>query len=99
MNPSKATRKVSATGLRQCLDPEHQHSWMEGETRLRDADERSESLEQRFKYIARYEKLLRRPQAQDVLQIVSIASHECERIARFAVSSRDARRRFGDKRR
>ena len=37
---------------------------------LRDADERSELLELRLKYVARFEKLLRRPQAQEVLKIL-----------------------------
>lgn len=66
-----------AKGLRQFLDPLQQRDWMEGETDLPEqphgrhagvqggtaADERSESLEQRFKYAARFEKLLRRRQA------------------------------------
>lgn len=81
MYPGKATRKVkgrrSATGLRQFLDPEQQHNWMEGKTSLADADEGSESLEQRFKYIARFEKLLRRPQAQEVLEILSLYGQSC----------------------
>ena len=37
-----------ATGLRQFLGPEQQRDWMEGRTDLPDADERAESLEQRF---------------------------------------------------
>ncbi len=40
---------------------------MEGEASLADSDQHSQSLEHRFKYAARFEKLLRRPQAQDVL--------------------------------
>ena len=39
---------------------------MQGKTILHDVDERSESLELRLKYVARFEKLLRRPQAQEV---------------------------------
>jgi hypothetical protein len=61
-----------AKGLRQFLDLEQQHAWMEGETSLVDADERSESLEHRFKYSARFEKLLRRPQAQEALDILRL---------------------------
>ena len=71
----------SAKGLRQFLDREQQRAWMEGET-LPDADERSESLEQRFKYAARFEKLLRRPQAQEVLEILRLYAESCIPIPR-----------------
>ena len=66
-----------ATGLRQFLGPEQQRDWMEGRTDLPDADERAESLEQRFKYAARFQKLLRRPQAQDVLEILGRYGQSC----------------------
>jgi hypothetical protein len=69
-------------GLRQFLDPEQQHAWLEGETTLEDATERSESLEQRFKYVARFEKLLRRPQAQDALDILRLSGETCIPIPR-----------------
>src|SRR5437868_1629159 len=69
-------------GLRQFLSPEQQRAWLEGEANLPDADERTESLEQRFKYIARFEKLLRRPQAQDVLDILRIYGATCIPIPR-----------------
>ena len=72
----------SGKGLRQFLNPEQQRAWMEGETVLRDADERSESLEQRFRYVARFEKLLQRPQAQDVLEILKIYGETCMPIPR-----------------
>jgi hypothetical protein len=72
----------SPKGLRQFLSPEQQRAWLEGETILPDADERSESLEQRFKYVARFEKLLRRPQAQDVLEILRIYGETCLPIPR-----------------
>jgi len=55
---------------------------MEGETNLPDADERSESLEQRFKYVARFEKLLRRPQAHDVLDVLRLYGATCIPIPR-----------------
>lgn len=70
------------TGLRQFLDPEQQRDWIEGKADLPDADERSESLELRFKYLARYEKLLRRPQAQDVLAILGLYGRTCIPIPR-----------------
>jgi 5'-3' exonuclease len=59
-----AARRPSPTGLRRFLDLEQQHDWMEGKTVPRDADERSQSLELRLKYVSRFEKLLRRPQVQ-----------------------------------
>jgi hypothetical protein len=69
-------------GLRQFLNPEQQRSWMDGETDPPDADERSESLEQRFKYVARLEKLLQRPQAEDVLDILRTYGATCIPIPR-----------------
>jgi hypothetical protein len=51
-------------------------------TPTRDADERSESLEQRFKYIPRFEKFLRRPQAQDALAILKLYAESCIPIPR-----------------
>ena len=71
-----------AKGLRQFLDPEQQRAWMEGETPLPDVAERSESLEQRFKYAARFEKLLRRPQAEEVLAILRLYAENCIPIPR-----------------
>ena len=69
-------------GLRQFLDAEKQRDWMEGRTTPPDAEERSESLEQRFRYVARFEKLLRRPQAQEVLEILRIYGENCIPIPR-----------------
>ena len=76
------TGRRSAKGLRQFLDGEQQRAWLEGETRLPDTDERSESLEQRFKYVARFEKLLQRPQAEDVLDILRTYGETCIPIPR-----------------
>ena len=78
----KSPDRGSAKGLRQFLDPEQQRAWMEGEMHLPDAAERSESLEQRFKYAARFEKLLRRPQAQEVLDILGRYAQTCIPIPR-----------------
>jgi hypothetical protein len=72
----------SAKGLRQFLDSEQQRAWQDGETNPPDAAERSESLEQRFKYAARFEKLLGRPQAQDVLDILRVYGEHCIPIPR-----------------
>jgi hypothetical protein len=59
-------------GLRQFLDPEQQRTWVEDQATLTDSPDRTQSLEQRFKYTARFEKLLRRPQAEDVLDILRL---------------------------
>lgn len=69
-------------GLRQFLTSEQQLTWMKGEVSLRDTHERSQSLEQRFKYAARFEKLLRRPQAQEVLDILRLYGDSCLPIPR-----------------
>ena len=69
-------------GLRQFLDPEQQRAWLDGEANPPDAHDRSESLEQRFKYTARFEKLLRRPQAHDVLDILRRYGETCIPIPR-----------------
>ena len=49
---------------------------------LADADDRTESLELRFKYAARFEKLLLRPQAHDALEILRIYGATCLPIPR-----------------
>ncbi len=71
-----------AKGLRQFLTADEQRAWMEGEASLPDAEERSQSLEQRFKYAARFEKLLRRPQAQDLLDLLRVYGESCLPIPR-----------------
>jgi hypothetical protein len=80
--PRGVRGRNTAKGLRQFLDPEQQRAWLDGEATLSDAEERSESLEQRFKYAARFEKLLRRPQAQDVLDILGLYGATCIPIPR-----------------
>lgn len=72
-----AARRPSSTGLRQFMELEQQRDWMEGKITPRDADERPESLELRFKYAARFEKLLRRPQAPEVLDILRRYGRDC----------------------
>jgi hypothetical protein len=76
------TPRPSTTGVRQFLDLEQQRDWIEGKTDLPDASDRSESLEQRFKYAARFEKLLRRPQAEEVLEILGLYGPNCIPIPR-----------------
>ena len=65
------------TGLRQFVGLEQQQGWLEGETDLPDAETREESLELRLKYAARFEKLLARPQAEDLLEIVGRYGRSC----------------------
>src|SRR5215813_6661543 len=77
-----ATRRGSTTGLRRFLDLRQQREWMQGRTVLRDADERAESPELRLKYVARFEKLLRRPQAPAVLEILRRYGRDCLPIPR-----------------
>jgi hypothetical protein len=72
----------TAKGLRQFLDPEQQRAWLEGEADLADAAERTESLEHRFKYVGRFEKLLRRPQAGQVLDLLRLYGETCIPIPR-----------------
>jgi hypothetical protein len=69
-------------GLRQFLDAEQQQAWLHGEPLPPDADERDQSLELRFKYADRFEKLRRRPQAGDVLDIVRLYGTTCIPIPR-----------------
>ena len=69
-------------GLSQFLDADQQRDWLEGRATPPDSDERSESIEQRFKYTARFEKLLRRPQAQEVLDILRLYGETCIPIPR-----------------
>ncbi|MDR9804631.1 hypothetical protein [Rhizobium hidalgonense] len=76
------TPRRNTTGLRLFLDLEQQRDWIDGEAELVDAEERSESLEQRFKYVARFQKLLRRPQAQDLLEILRLYGQSCLPIPR-----------------
>src|SRR5688572_7796350 len=77
-----AARSPSTTGLRLFLDPEQQRDWLEGKAALRDADERAESLELRFNYLARFEKLLEKSQAPEVLEILRRYGRDCIPIPR-----------------
>jgi hypothetical protein len=78
----RTTPRRRMTGLRQFLDSEQQRDWIEGKAELPDADERSESIELRFKYVPRFQKLLRRPQAQAVLEILGLYGRNCIPIPR-----------------
>lgn len=75
-------RQRAPKGLRQFLDPEQQRGWIEGKTDLRDAEERSESMELRFKYAARFRKLLLRQQANEALEILRLYGQNCIPIPR-----------------
>jgi hypothetical protein len=69
-------------GLRQFVDPEQQRNWMKGRAVLSDDRKRSDSPELRLKYAARFQKLLRRPQAQEALEILRIYGRTCIPVPR-----------------
>lgn len=77
-----ATSSPRTVGVRQFLDLEQQRDWIAGKIDLPDTSDRSESLEKRFKYIARFEKLLGRPQAGDVLALLGLYGANCIPIPR-----------------
>jgi hypothetical protein len=70
------------TGLQRFLDLQQQRDWMNGRAALRDTGERAESPELRLKYVPRFEKLLRRPQAPEVLEILGRYGRDCIPIPR-----------------
>lgn len=78
----KAASRPSTTGLRRFLDLEQQRAWMQGKATLRDAGKRPESAELRLKYVPRFEKLLRKPQAKAVLEILGRYGRDCIPIPR-----------------
>ena len=67
-----AMGRQTAKGLRQFLDDEQQRAWLDGEVELSDGERPDfhHSLEQRFKYAHRFDKLLRLPQSPQVLDIL-----------------------------
>jgi hypothetical protein len=64
------------------VDLEQQRNWMQGKTILRDTGKRAESPELRLKYVPRFQKLLRRPQAPEVLEILGRYGRDCIPIPR-----------------
>ena len=76
-----ATANREPKGLHRFVDIEQQCEWIEGKTDLRDA-ERVESLEHRFKYAARVEKLLRRPHVEEALAILGHYGRTCIPVPR-----------------
>jgi hypothetical protein len=64
------------------MDLQLQREWMRGKSIPLDAGERSESLELRLKYVGRFEKLLWRPQAQEVLETLRRYGRDCLPIPR-----------------
>ena len=78
-----ATSGPGTKGLRRFLDPAQQREWLEGAATLPGSGERDESLEQRFRYLARYEKLLRRPQAREVLEVLRRYGRDCLPVPRL----------------
>ena len=79
MNKKSSQR---AKGLRQFLNLEQQREWAEGRADLADAGERQVSIEQRLKYALRFQKLLRRPQAPELLDLLGLYGQACIPIPR-----------------
>jgi hypothetical protein len=77
-----ANSSQSTTGLRRFLDLQQQRDWMQGKARLQDADERAEFVELRLKYAQRYEKLMRKPQAAEVVKLLERYGRDCLPIPR-----------------
>src|SRR5262249_51726830 len=77
-----AIRRRGTVGLQLFLDVQQQRDWLQGKAILRDAAARAESPELRLKYAARFEKLLRRPQAPEVLEILRRYGRDCLPIPR-----------------
>jgi len=77
-----STTRHSKTGLSRFLSLEQQRDWRDGAASLRDTGERPEDLELRFRYDGRYQKLLDRPQAADVLAIVRLYGRDCIPVPR-----------------
>lgn len=75
MRSVKADQEVR--GLRRFVDLERQQAWLDGAVDLLDSGERAENIEHRFKYAARLDKLMRRPQAEDVLEILGRYGRSC----------------------
>ena len=74
--------RAAFKGLHQFLDDEQQRGWLNGEADLDDADERHDSLEQRFKYAGRFDKLLHRPFAGELIEILRAYAASCIPIPR-----------------
>jgi hypothetical protein len=76
--------EAGTKGLRRFLDEEQQRAWLDGEETPADGERAGfeETLEQRFKYAGRLEKLLTLPQADAVLDIVRIYGATCLPIPR-----------------
>jgi hypothetical protein len=68
--------------LQRFLDLERQRAWMQGKATLRDTGKRLESPELRLRYVPRFEKLLRKPQAKEVLEILGRYGRDCLPIPR-----------------
>lgn len=76
------TPRHSIKGLRRFVDLEQQRNWMMGKAVLHDDEERSDAPELRLKYIARFQKLLRQPQAREALEILRIYGRNCIPVPR-----------------
>jgi len=69
-------------GLRQFLDIGDQEAWLEGAAVPVDAEEREDSIELRMRYASRFQKLLRRPQAPALFDILELYGRSCIPVPR-----------------
>ena len=77
-----ARRGESKTGLRRLLSLQRQQDWLQGKTIPRDVAKRTEWPELRFKYLTRFDKLRRMPQAKEVSEILRRYGRDCIPIPR-----------------
>lgn len=74
--------RTNVTGLRRFLDLQQQHDWMLGKITPPDSEKRPESLELRLQYLPRFEKLMRQPQALEILELLQRYGRDCLPIPR-----------------
>ena len=68
---------ITIRGIRQFIQNAEQSEWLEGVPLVDGERPQSHDLEQRFKFTPRFEKLLRKPQADDVLSILRAYAATC----------------------
>lgn len=79
MNKTSSQR---AKGLRQFLDLEQQDEWLEQRLESSDTGHRQDSIEHRMKYALRFQKLVRRPQAPALFEVLELYGRTCVPMAR-----------------
>lgn len=70
-------------GLRQFVSDDLQSQWKETGRGLLDREDRMETVEQRFRYSGRFNRLLQLPQADAILEILGLYGGECIPVPRL----------------